>query len=109
MTRYTVTWARVARDDLHRVLDFIAAERPIDAAKVLDRIESLARSLEPFPARGRHVPELARHGLLDWLEVGAPPWRLIYRVDGRRVEVVALLDGRRRLEELLFERLIASR
>jgi toxin ParE1/3/4 len=73
---------------------------------VTDRIEALARSLEHFPRRGHVVPELARQGIHAWLEVSAPPWRLLYRLEGRRVEVVALLDGRRNLEELLFERLM---
>jgi toxin ParE1/3/4 len=106
VTRYSVRWAAVARDDLDRIIDYIAAESPINAVKVADRIEALARSLERFPGRGRVVPELARHGVKAWLEVTTPPWRLVYRIDARRVEVAALLDGRRNLEDVLFERLL---
>lgn len=99
-------WTEVARGDLHRILDFIGAEAPLNAQKVADRIDALADSLESFPGRGRVVPELARHGLVEWLEVGSPPWRLVYRVQKRTVYVVALVEGRRRLEDLLFERLV---
>lgn len=106
MKRFRVLWTEVARDDLHRIVDFIAAEAPLNAEKVADRLEALANSLESFPGRGRVVPELARHGLVEWLEVGSPPWRLVYRVQKRTVYVVALVDGRRRLEDLLFERLV---
>jgi toxin ParE1/3/4 len=34
------------------------------------------------------------------------PYRLIYRVEGDRVYVPAVLDGRRDLEELLIRRLM---
>lgn len=106
MKRYSVRWASVASDDLTHIVDYIAAESPINALKVADRIEALARSLEHFPKRGHAVPELARQGIQAWLELNAPPWRLIYRIEGRRVEVAALIDGRRNLEESLFERLM---
>lgn len=103
----TVHWSLVARDDLDRKVDCIAAEAPINALKVAERIEALARSLEVLPGRGRLVPELASHGLTDWRQVTSSPWRLLYRMTGRRVEVVALWDARRRLEDVLFERLMS--
>jgi toxin ParE1/3/4 len=108
MKRHDVRWSLAARDDLERVLDFIAVEAPINAAKVARRIETLSRALETFPNRGRVVPELAQQGVRDWLELSSHPWRSVYRVSGRRVEVVAFLDGRRRLEDVLFERLMQS-
>ena len=108
MKRHSVRWADVAASDLARIIDFIARDSPINAGRVADTLEALARSLEYLPGRGRVVRELIRHGVRDWLEIGAAPWRLIYRVKGRQVEVVALVDGRRQLDDLLFERLMAS-
>jgi len=108
MKRYTVRWAAVARDDLERIVSFVAIDSLANALSVADRIEALAQSLETLPRRGRAVPELARHGIREWLQVTERPWRLIYRVEKNRVEVVALLDGRRNLEDVLFERLMAS-
>lgn len=107
MSRFQVRWTAVARDDLTRIVDFIAADRPLNAVAVLDRLEALARTLEHFPRRGHRVPELARAGAADWLEVTSPPWRIVYRLSGKQVLVLAVVDGRRRLDELLFERLIA--
>lgn len=106
MKRFAVRWAEVARDDLDRIVDYIAADSVDNALRVARRIEELAAKLQAFPARGHVVPELARHGIREWVQVSSPPWRLIYRVDRRRVEIVALVDGRRNLEELLFERLM---
>lgn len=108
MRRYVVRWAAVARDDLDRAISFIANSSLPNALKVAGRIEALAMSLTTFPRRGRVVPELERHGIREWLQVTEPPWRLIYRIDKRRVEIVALVDGRRSLEDLLFERLMQA-
>lgn len=108
MKRYSVRWAAVARDDLERIVSYIALNSVPSALKVASRIEELAGSLHAFPGRGHVVPELARHGIREWLEVSEPPWRLVYRVDKRKVEIVALVDGRRSLEDLLFERLMEA-
>jgi len=37
------------------------------------------------------------------------PYRLVYRVASRDVFVLALVDGRRDLEDILFERLLRER
>ena len=106
MKRYRVRWTQVATGDLQRILDFIAATSPLNAVTVLDRLEALASTLEHVPQRGRVVPELARTGMRDWREVVSSPWRLVLRVDGMTVVVVALVDGRRHLDDLLFERML---
>jgi plasmid stabilization system protein ParE len=104
--RYTVRWAEVARDDLDRVVSYVALSSVENALRVADRIEALAEALHTFPQRGRVVPELARHGIREWLQLSDAQWRLIYRIEKKRVEIVALIDGRRSLEDLLFERLM---
>jgi len=106
MKRYSVRWAAVARDDLDRIVNYVALNSVANALAVAARIEALSEGLHAFPGRGRVVPELARHGIREWLQVTEPPWRLVYRIDKNRVEIVALVDGRRNLEDLLFERLM---
>lgn len=108
MKRYAARWAPVASDDLERIVSYVALNSVANALKVADRIDALADSLTSFPSRGRVVPELARHGLREWLQVTEPPWRIVYRVDKKAVEIVAVLDGRRSLEDLLFERLMQA-
>jgi len=41
-----------------------------------------------------------------WHELVVKPYRLAYRVSRDTVKVLALFDGRRDLEDLLFERLL---
>jgi len=66
------------------------------------------RSLETVPRRGRVVPELARFGMQTWHELLVKPYRIVYRVSGDTVTVLALFDGRRDLEDVLLERLLRS-
>jgi toxin ParE1/3/4 len=106
VTRYSVEWAITARDDLEAIVAYIAADNAINALAVMERIEDRAESLRSLPMRGRVVPELRWHGVMNYQELLEKPWRLIYRIESRRVVVVSVLDGRRSLEDLLLDRFV---
>ncbi|MFZ5472062.1 MAG: type II toxin-antitoxin system RelE/ParE family toxin [Myxococcota bacterium] len=106
MKRYRVRWSSVARTDLLEILDFIAEHSSSDAVRVLNRLEARARTLARFPERGRVVPELRRQGITAFRELLEGPWRLVYRIDGREVGGLAVLDARREIEDLLLQRLL---
>lgn len=103
-----VVWAEAAVRDLEEVISFIAADSPLNARRVLDRLQRKARSLETSPYRGRIVPELMRFGMRTWRELVVRPYRLVYRVGRDAVVVLALFDGRRDLEDVLLERLVRN-
>lgn len=104
--RFQVAWAEAARRDLEELVTRIALDSPPAAARVLDRLEQRAAALETAPRQGHVVPELARFGIPTFRELAARPHRLFYRVTGRTVVVLAVLDGRRDLEDVLLDRLI---
>lgn len=106
---FRVDWAEVARGDLFAIVDYLVERNPDAAASTLDKLERRAAALKRTPERGRVIPELARLQLRHYRELIVPPYRLIYRVTGRRVLVLGVLDSRRNLEDLLLERLISSR
>ncbi len=64
--------------------------------------------VQSFPLRGKVVPELRWHGVTTYRQLIEKPWRIIYRVDGWRVWVHAVVDGRRSLEDLLLERFLKT-
>lgn len=105
-SRYSVVWAETAADDLRAIVDFISQEDPEAAASVLDLLEGRAERLAAFPERGRVVRELEQQGVRLYRELVAAPWRLIYRIEGRSVRVLAVVDARRNLEDLLLDRFI---
>jgi len=102
---FKVVWAPVALDDLEEILDYIATRDSPDAAahiaaKLLKRIDTLAS----LPARCRVVPELRALGVRDYRELLVKPYRIVFRLERRSVGLVAVVDGRRDLEELLIQR-----
>jgi toxin ParE1/3/4 len=105
---FEVFWSEVAVQDLERIVDFIEREAPIAAQRVFDGIAERSQSLETLPFRGRVVPELARYEVTTYRELIIPPYRLMYRIDGDRVLVVAVFDSRRDLEDILLSRFGSS-
>ena len=105
---YRVEWAQVALGDLLGIVEYLAERDPGAAASTLDRLERRAVALKRVPGRGRIVPELRRLQLREYRELVIPPYRLIYRVAGRRVLILGVFDSRRNLEDVLLERLLGE-
>ena len=51
------------------------------------------------------APELREIGVLQYHEILHQPWRMISAIRAREVWIMAVLDGRRQLGDLLYERL----
>jgi len=103
---FRVQWAEAAARDLEELISYVAADSPLNAERILDKLEKRAQTLESTPVRGRVVPELAHFGIRNWRELIVKPYRIIYRIDEDTVNVLAVLDGRRDLQDMLLERLI---
>jgi toxin ParE1/3/4 len=105
--RFKVVWSEAATFDLVRLASWAATDSPTDATALLSRLRRRADSLATAPTRGRIVPELAFFGISTLREVVERPYRIVYRLTGRTVEVLGLFDARRELEDVLLERLTA--
>jgi toxin ParE1/3/4 len=103
---FRVRWTRVAAQDLQAIVDYLASENPTAAMDVLDALQASARSLESMPERGRIVPELRDQGIDTWRELIEAPWRVLYRIDEGSVWILAVIDGRRNVEDVLLQRLM---
>lgn len=96
-----VVWSPEALDDVDDIAAYITRDSAAYAAAVVDRVIDAARHLSEHPFVGRVVPELGdRH----FRERFVYSYRVIYRVDERRVLVVAVIHGKRLLE-VIDERL----
>ena len=101
-----ILWAAVAEKDLLGIVKYIAEEDAGAALEILNRIKAGTARLDHSPKRGRIVPELLKHGISRYREIVIKPWRVIYRIEGERVYVVTVIDGRRNVEDVLLERLL---
>ncbi len=103
---HRVMWSEGAIADLESIVGYIAMEDPDSALRILDLLRARAAALESMPRRGRVVPELQRHGIGIYRELVEPPWRILFRTGQETVWILAVIDGRRNVEDLLLERLM---
>jgi toxin ParE1/3/4 len=110
LTRFELQWTDAAQVDLDSIVDYIAhhegAERAVTLyGKLVRKIETLSR----VPRRCRIVPELRFIGISEYRELIQHPYRIFFRIVGKSVELLGVLDGRRDLEQLLIERILRPR
>lgn len=104
---FDITWTRTAVRDLDDILEYVAAERGVDQAlQLYDTLPHSIASLAEMRRGCRQVPELLDIGLFEYREVVERPYRLVFRIVDREVVILAILDSRRDLEELLITRAI---
>jgi toxin ParE1/3/4 len=98
-----------AEKDLEEIFDYIAEfDTPGNANHVLDQLLKVADSLAAFPERGSYPKELLALGIREYRQVFFKPYRLIYRVLGKRVFIYLIIDGRRDMQSLWSRRLLAG-
>lgn len=103
---FEILWAWVAEKDLLEIIDYIVGDDPSTALQILKKIENAAAKLKSSPRRGRVVPELLSIGISQYREILVNPWRVIYKIEEKMVVVVAVIDGRRNVEDILLSRLL---
>ena len=106
--KYKVIWTNVAENDLKEIINFISIDSPQNTLEILKSIKQQASSLYTLPERGRIVPELQGQGILQYRELIVPPWRLMYRIDERKVYILSVIDSRRNVEDVLLARLVGK-
>ncbi|MFH1258457.1 MAG: type II toxin-antitoxin system RelE/ParE family toxin [Elusimicrobiota bacterium] len=107
MNKYDVFWTKSARDDLEGIINYIAQNSSLDVALlILERVEKRVQDLKELPFRGRIVGELEEYGIMLYREIVENPWRIFYRIREKNVYILAIIDGRRNIEDILFRKLM---
>lgn len=102
---YEIEWARIAEKDLIEIIDYIAMDSPANALNVFKKIKKKASGLYTMPERCRIVPELKDQGIIQYRELIVQPWRIMFKIINMKVHVLLVIDSRRNIEDILFERL----
>ncbi len=106
MKRFVVEWAQPASKDLENIIDYISQDNVDTAITIFEKIKSKCNTLNQFPDRGRIVPELKAYGILSYRELIISPWQVIYRTSDQKVHVLAVIDSRRNMDNILIERFL---
>ena len=89
-----VDWTDPAWDDLAAVAEYIARDSEYYAAAFVQEIKEAAASLAGFADRGQVVPEFGDPAIRELL---VKSYRLVYRVSEKRVVILTLIHGARRI------------
>jgi len=107
--RFEVFLTEDAARDLEEIHGYIAThDAPAKAEYVLDRIEEVIESLATFPERGAFPREFHALGIREYRETRFKPYRVIYRIMGKRIYIYLIADGRRDMQTLLERRLLSA-
>lgn len=107
MKRFEIVVSKEAEDDLDAIYRCMARVDGIaQTNSIEDRLMATILSLETSPLRGKSPLEIQKLGVADFYEIESAPWRIFYYVQQEMVGVVAVLDGRRNVAELLQRRLL---
>ena len=103
--RFSVKWTLSAEEDLEQIIEYILEKSPNNAKLVFQRIKETALKLNHLPDRGRIVPETESQGIYLFRELIVAPWRIIYRISKENVFVLAIIDSRQNVEDILLNRI----
>jgi len=106
--KYHVNMTQSAEDDLNEIIMFIAQRNPQTALKIMHKIKEKVYSLDHSPQRGAYVPELLARNIKDYRQLTEHPWKIIYKIDERIVNVLTIIDTRRNLQDILVKKFLTS-
>jgi len=86
---HKVLWTDAAAEELEAITAYIAAENPLAAIRLAQRLVALADSLAEFPSRGRIADEDSRELTTVW------PYILRYLIEGDTVLILRIRHGAR--------------
>jgi plasmid stabilization system protein ParE len=95
-----VAWSYVALGNLIETNKYIAGENPEAARKVINDIFKAGNKIKAFPEKGRIVPELRRKNVR---EVFCYEYRIIYRIESKRIFVLTVLHMKQLLKKKPME------
>jgi plasmid stabilization system protein ParE len=94
--KYRVELSPSAEADVRSAHDFIARDNPRAATRWANSIRRVTRSLNSFPERFETLPE-GEEVASDYRQVLYGNYRIIYRVETKRVIVVRVIHAARLL------------
>jgi toxin ParE1/3/4 len=105
--RFEVVISDDADRDIEGIYRYIAAYDSVGSAgDVVGALEKTCSSLAMSPGRGNYPKELIKFGIQEYRELHFKPYRIVYRIVGRKVIVHGVFDGRRDMQTLLRQRLL---
>lgn len=92
-----LSWSPEAIEDLNSIRDYIARDSLFYARSVVRKVLGTAKQIPEAVEIGRIVPEV---GDINIRERFVYSYRLVYKIDEMQITVVAVIHGKRLLENI---------
>lgn len=94
---YKVKWSPEATEDLDSIAEYIARDSEFYARSVVSKILAVVRKIPEQPMIGRIVPEIGENEIRERFVYS---YRLVYRIQNKTILIVAIIHGKRLLENV---------
>jgi len=91
-----IFWTPLAVERLGNIFEYISKDDSVAAQKMIERIFKKVESLSKFPERRRIVPEANRKEIREVFE---SEYRIIYRVEPKRIFVLSIRNFKQLLPD----------
>ncbi len=95
---YQIRWAPRAASNLEDICNYIARDSEYYAAFFAKKVNEIIKAIPPFPKAGRTVPEYGDKNLREKIYKN---YRIVYRIKGELIEIVAICHGAKPLDDIL--------
>lgn len=103
--KYNIYAISDAEKDLFEIHDYIKKSGyPQNAGSIFSEIETACQNLSSNPEKGHYPPELQRIDVYEYREIHVKVYRIIYQIIESDVFIHCILDGRRDIPEILYQR-----
>ena len=94
---YIVRWSPEATEDLESIAEYIERDSAFYACSVVSKILAASREIQEQPMIGRIVPEISKKEIRERFVYS---YRLVYRIQSSTITIVAIIHGKRLLENV---------
>ncbi len=94
---YRVEWSPEATEDIESIAEYIARDSEFYARAIVSKILAVSRKIPEQALIGRIVPEIGDKNVRERFVYS---YRLIYRIKGCTITILAVIHGKRLLEHM---------
>ncbi len=106
MKQYEVVLSQLAEIDINEIVSYYLQKNRETALELYKSIKNRILELDNLPSKGRIVPELDKNGIHEFRELIEGNYRIVYSIHEKRVHILAVVDSRRNLDDILINKVI---
>jgi plasmid stabilization system protein ParE len=93
-----IRWSPRAASNLEGICNYIARDSKHYASLFAKKVFAIVETIPEFPKSGRIVPEYGDENLREKIYQN---YRIVYRLKGDAIEIVAICHGAKQLQDIL--------